>query len=87
MHLVAAFLTLYLVAKLLRGSRAQEELVTEQRLTNKHLKRIREQAAWASIRSRFLAEHGMTIEGYGRRYGLPFDWLKAWSEEMDAATQ
>ncbi len=29
----------------------------------------------------------MTMDEYGRRYGLPLDWVKKWSREVDAAAR
>jgi hypothetical protein len=87
MHFLLFLVILWLVAKLLRGVDPQERLLAEQRITNEHLRRIREQSAWARIRGRFVAEHGMTIEDYASRYGLPLAWIKAWGREVDAASR
>jgi hypothetical protein len=87
LHFLAILMILWVVTKLLRGITLQDRLLAEQRITNEHLRRIREQAAWACIRRRFFAEHDMTIEEYGSRHGLPLAWIKNWCREVEAATR
>jgi len=66
MHLYAVLLVLWVVAKLVHDAEAQERLLAEHRITNKHLRKIREQAAWNRIRARFFAEHGNDDRGVCR---------------------
>ena len=76
-------LVLLVLGKLERANWIHAEILREQRDTNEHLKRIRQRAAWTHIHNRFIAEHGMTIEEYASRYGLPLDWLRAWAREVN----
>ena len=80
-------LGLLIFSKLAQSSRIHEEIVRQQRETNKHLRRIRQQAAWARISKLILFQHGMTIDEYGSRYGLPLDWLRSWSREVNNAVR
>jgi hypothetical protein len=86
MYLFAFLLIAWIAVKLARCTDLGERILDEQHPTNGHLRKIRDQAAWEGIRARFIVEHGMTIDDYGRRYGLPLGWLKQWSREVNAAS-